>query len=571
MRRRTFFSLVVLAATVLLVAPVIATAQDYLYVEEANFYSVPKALPYHDGSFGGKDFLANPALMAVENDVLFFLSSYYLGSTTDVDVDGFYTVRNIILPPIPGSVAISGDEKYQVNNWVTDAGFTLGLSDAARFGFFLRYRYGDVGMEGDTTFTQTLTINNVSHFSDYSSDSDVNDISLALLLDLDLAEAFSMGVGFKYDYVIDRSDFDLSSAGTAAIFNPNEISTMSRSFDMDYHRFAPVLGFSVAPTDALSLDMSVEMGFIVGGVEEGARFYSNHPIIPAVLGLQTHTHAFDSRDLDGWDIGTGLDVAYALNDTISMPFFADFAYATMDWSLDGTGTGLFFPTYLTALPTADGLTAHENDYAEWSLSGGAGVDLALDPMDLGFALSYTHWEYANDYWYRTVMASTLFGPFVPGNAAVFDESVSEKRNVFSLDVTMEKDFSDSLSAAFGMRYDLGWGVMDLDRSYRSAFLYVPPVPTLTTSYDDRDFFHNLTLAADVSFMPVDRLTLSLGGMVRIPLDGLDYELDGSGGGTYNGIPALGVSGRFDYNGPASFGYDTTTWEYGGRLELKYEF
>ena len=57
----------VLLATILLVLPAVAAAQDYLYVEEANFSSVPKALPYHDGSFGEKDFIANPALMEVDN------------------------------------------------------------------------------------------------------------------------------------------------------------------------------------------------------------------------------------------------------------------------------------------------------------------------------------------------------------------------------------------------------------------------------------------------------------------------------------------------------------------------
>ena len=236
MRKRVLIGFVILAASVLLVVPVVASAQDYLYVEEANFYNVPTALPYHDGSFGEKDFLANPALMAVENDVLFFLSSYYLGSTTDVDIDGYYTMSSAVYAPLTGTVAISGDEKYQVNNWVTDVGFALGLSDTARLGFFMRYRYSDMGMEGDSTYTQNFVINPVYHYSDYSGDSNRNDISLALLLDLDFTEMFSMGVGFKYDYVMDRSDFDLASAGTATVFNPNEISTMDRSFDIDYHR-----------------------------------------------------------------------------------------------------------------------------------------------------------------------------------------------------------------------------------------------------------------------------------------------------------------------------------------------
>jgi len=138
-------------------------------------------------------------------------------------------------------------------------------------------------------------------------------------------------------------------------------------------------------------------------------------------------------------------------------------------------------------------------------------------------------------------------------------------------VTLQKEFSEAFWAAFGMRYDLGWGVMDLDRSMTSGFTFPAPVPTLVTSFDDRDFFHNLTLAADMAYSPIDRLTLSMGGMVRIPLNGLEYELDGTGSGTYNVLPVFGPNGRFQFNGPGSFGYDTTTWEYGGMLELTYEF
>jgi hypothetical protein len=530
---------------------------------------VPAALPYHDGSFGEKDFVTNPALMGLENDVLFLLSSYYLGSTTNVDLDSVYTLF-WAGPPFTGTSSIDRDEKYQVNNWVNDAGFALSLSEMASLGFFVRYRYGDMDMEGDFTnnmFWPAVVTSNLS--SRYDRNVDTDDISLALLLDLDISDAFSMGLGFKYEYVMNESDYNLSASGTSTVFPPTERSTMDVSFDTDYHRFAPVLGVSLAPAEGLALDAFVEMGFIVGGVEETATLFSNPPTMAP--GSQTHTHSIDSRDLDGWDIASRIDVTYALNETVSMPFFIDFSYGAMDWNLDGSGTGAFGPILLLALPAAPGTIDHDSDYATWSLSGGVGVDMSLDAFDLGFMLAYTHWEYSNDYWYQSICTRTVGGLFTAGNSATFEESVSEKRNVISLDVTLEKEFSEAFAAAFGMRYDLGWGVMDLDRSVRSGFHYNPPVPTLVTSVDDRDLFHNLTLSADVSFMPVDRLTLSMGGMVRIPLNGLDYDLAGESSGTYNFTSAYGPTGRWQYNGATTLGYDTTTWEYGGMLELTYEF
>ena len=134
---------------------------------------------------------------------------------------------------------------------------------------------------------------------------------------------------------------------------------------------------------------------------------------------------------------------------------------------------------------------------------------------------------------------------------------------------MKKELSPALTAQFGIRYDIGWGSMDLDRNYNSRFAFItPPAPPLAASYDDTDLFQNLTLTSNVDLKATDRLTLSLGGNVTFPLDSLHYDLDGSASSSLTA--AVPFFPRLLFNGPSSLDADTTEWKYGGYLMLTYE-
>ena len=124
-------------------------------------------------------------------------------------------------------------------------------------------------------------------------------------------------------------------------------------------------------------------------------------------------------------------------------------------------------------------------------------------------------------------------------------------------------FGPTFSADFGLRYDLGWAHREYDLYYDSPYELNGPL-VITTS--GSDIYQNLTLSNHLSFAPTDRLSITLGGFITIPLDSLDYSLDGSS----TGIPG-GGSRDWILAGPMTRSYENTGWEWGGLLSLTYEF
>ncbi len=560
--KRISFSifLAVFFGTVFLVSG--AFAGEAMYIEEPNFYSVPKTIMVSDKPEWTPDFRDNPALMGTDKDVRFLMDLYYTGSYTKVDLDNFFTYH-IGGIPVFGAGFGSGKEEYVTNGVGADVGVVLKVTDRSELGVIMGYRYLNTDMEGDQVYRWSSLGATGSMTSSLEREIRSSDFSLGLLYNIEFTPAFSLGMGLKYGRGVHESNFSLDGTGSSVPFGP-EVITMDRELTLDYHRFAPVLGVSVKPNDALTIDASVEGGFIFGGVDKGDTLNSTVAVVPAIF--RPHVENLASRDLSGWDIKTGLKVTYAVSDRLSLPFFADFAYGDTRWEVDGTAAGNFFPVDLPEIVYAPGPVDYENDSALWHITGGLGADFTMAGWDTEVTGAYTHWQNRNDYDQSNVNSTVLFAPI--GATSVFEESIVEKRDIISLGLMMKRDFTPSFAAELGLRYDLGFGRMDLDRDYRSALAFFgAPAPTLSLSYTGKDVYQNLTFSTRMEFKPSDRLTLALGGAVTFPLDALDYELEGDVSGIGTSVPPFLQLG---FDGPTDLDSKTTQWQYGGYFMLTYE-
>ncbi len=125
-----------------------------------------------------------------------------------------------------------------------------------------------------------------------------------------------------------------------------------------------------------------------------------------------------------------------------------------------------------------------------------------------------------------------------------------------------------LAADLGIRYDIGWGHREIRTSLFDFLEYIDARELVVTA-DDRDMYQDLTLTTHLTLTPMDHLSIALGGMVKIPLDNLDYDMDGNasevGGFIFAARPAL------FYGGPFDMGYESHGWDWGGLLSVTYEF
>jgi hypothetical protein len=538
-----------------------AIAGEAMYLEEPNFYSVPKTIMIGHGPQWAPDFRDNPALMGTDKDVRFLMDLYYTGSYTKVDLDNSFTYRFGGIP-LSGAGFGSGEEEYVTNGAGADVGVVLKVTDRSELGVVMSYRYLNTDMEGDQVYRWSFFGITGGITSSLEREIRSSDFSLGLLYNIEFTPAFSLGMGLKYGRGVHESDFGLDGSGTST-FGPETI-VMDRDLTLDYHRFAPVLGVSVKPNDALTIDASVEGGYIFGGVDKSDTLDSTFVVVPALF--RPHSEHLSSRDLSGWDIKAGLDVMYAVSDTLSLPFFIDFAYMDTAWEVDGTAAGVFFPNNLPEIVYAPGPVDYENDNTLWHITAGLGADFTMAGWDTEVTGAYTHWQNRNDYDQSNINTGVFL--FLPGATSVFEESVVEKRDIISLGLVMKKDLTPSFAAELGLRYDLGLGRIDLDRDFTSALVFIaPPTPTLSLEYKGTDVYQNLTLSTRMEFKPSDRLTLALGGAVTFPLDPLDYELEGDASGIGTGFPPFFQSG---FDGPTDLGSKTTQWQYGGYLMLTYE-
>jgi hypothetical protein len=370
-------------------------------------------------------------------------------------------------------------------------------------------------------------------------------------------------MGFKYGYGVHESDYDMAGSGTSTTFSP-ESARIDRELTLTAHRFAPSFGVSVKPTKSLTLGASVEAGFITGGVDKEDVLFDSIAIVPAFL--NTHSEVLKSGDLSGWDIKAGLDVTYDVSDKLSFPCFVNFRYGHEKWDVDGTATGIFFPFMPLELAAMPGPVAYENENTWWDVAAGVGAKFTFGGMDMKATAAYIHVNLENDYDRDNVNTFAFIVPV--GAVSAFDESVVETRDVISLGIAAKKDFSPALTGEVGLRYDLGWGHMDLDRAFLPGFDLIGTVPLMDFSYSGTDVYQNLTLSTKARFSPTERLTLSLGANVTFPIDRLDYDMEGNVSGIDGSIPILVP--RLLFDGPADLGCDTTDWQYGGFLSLSYK-
>jgi hypothetical protein len=541
-----------------------ALAGESIFIDEPNFYSVPKTIMVPEGPSFTPDFRENPALMATDKDVRFLMDLHYTGGYSRVNLDSFFTIGQTGVP-VYGFGYGSGEERYVTNGVGTDLGVVLKVTDRSHLGVLLNYRYLESYMDGDMQYGMFIAGLGSTFSASLNRTIRTSDFSFGLLYDIELSRAFTLGMGLRYGYENTRSEFGLSGSGTSNFLSPETIS-MDRNLTLDYHRIAPVMGISLKPIDALTIDASVEAGFLFGGVDKSGTLYNGLIAIAPIY--KPYVESLHSRDLSGWDIESAVDVTYAVSDRLSLPFFVDFAYADTSWEVDGTATGAFFSYALPELTYMPGPISYDNKNILWDICAGLGAEFNVGGWDMKLTGAYTHWESRNRY-IETNVNNLLF-LVVPGTVAAFKEDAVERRDIMSLAIVMKKEFTPSLAAELGLRYDLGWGKMDLERHLRGGFDYLfVPTPVLTMAYSGRDIYQDLTLTARMNYRPSDRLTLSFGGNVTFPIDPLGYKLDGSPSGLPVGIASMFFP-RMLFNGASELDSVTTGWQYGGYFMLTYE-
>ncbi len=169
-------------------------------------------------------------------------------------------------------------------------------------------------------------------------------------------------------------------------------------------------------------------------------------------------------------------MTYAVSDKLSFPCFVNFRYGHLRWDVDGTATGIFFPFVPLELAAMPGPVAYENENTWWDVAAGFGAKFTLGGMDMKATAAYIHVNFDNDYDQSNTNNTTIFVP--AGARSDFEEHVSETRDVISLGIAAKKDFTPALTGEVGLRYDLGWGTMDLNRDYLPGFNFLGTVPLL---------------------------------------------------------------------------------------------
>jgi hypothetical protein len=527
--------------------------------DELNVTGSPKMIFRTDRA----DLTANPALLGEGSNYGFILDTYYLGSTTKVSSNYWNRLER---GANTGFTTGYSDGTYISNGIGTDMGFVMRLNDASTLGFVFNYEFSY--LEGNEHFYDYWNNNPrgpVHGFfaGDVERKVKENSFSLAMLYNLAISDAVSFGTGVEYRYAHEKVSDDMNGFGRRldGISNP-EAASIDRNTVFDIHLMRPVVGVSFAPADSFALNASTSVGFYWGAIDRRAIYYTTRvPFGGAVPNSET----LDSRNYFGWDIEAALNPTIIVSDALSFPISLEFYYGSFDYGIDGMTEGYFTPLNYRTVYRGPGSIDYDVEEDIWSIIAGLGVVYKMDIYTFDATMSYTFADWDNSYEQTNVVNGT--GPAFFNGTTFFSQDDSLTVNTFSLDLGMTAAFTESFSTSFGIRYDLGWAKKEYTDIYASPIIS-PNTPSnfQIINAEDSDLFQNLTLDLAVLYKPMEGLTLSLSGMVTMPLDGLDYDMDAS---TINGLtnPAL----TYALTDPTVRNLSLDTWNYGCMFNIMYEF
>ena len=556
---------VILALSTLSIAALVvsAPAQDELYLTEPTVVDMAKVLPRYDAALWNLDFRDNPALLTLDCPYEFIGDVYYLGGHRHISSDAVGRLL-AISGPIPAFSRRASEMDFYAHGLGGDAGFALKLNDRTSLAAIFGYRWNRASGEGDFEDNlQRFGIPNYGYFiGSTEEDFNGNTFNGSLLLSSVVSDTVTFGAGLKFGYTRDRYESTMSGFGVSNGFlvTGTESAEIDRNLTLRYYRLGPVFGISMKPSAMLKIDASLEAGFYMGDVLKDSSYLESFTGALSTFLFRTPTMAytedFGASDLSGWDLSAKVNPEITLSDALSVPMFVAFNYRDFGWNVGGESQGLFAPFTLLEFALGPGQVDYDYNDIGWDIGAGAGIKYRADWGVVSGLLSYAHRDFSNSY------ALTNF------SSNIFDRRDRERRDILSLGIVYEKEFSPMLAADLGARYDIGWGHREIHSSLRDFFEYITQRELLVTA-DDRDMYQDLTLTTHLTLTPMDHLSVALGGMVKIPLDSLDYDMDGSSSGL-GAIPFALRPAHF-FGGPFSMGYESTGWDWGGLLSVTYEF
>ncbi len=559
-RKAFFFSLAAICLTAAFAFT--AVAQDVIYISEPDLAETPKILPRMDAPLWNMDYRHNPALLKLDCPYEFIDDAYYLGSGWSISSESF-NEGFLWNDTRPAFLIKHVEDKYLTTVLGTDAGFALRLNDRSSLALIFNYRYGNLKGDGNFSLINRAATGTTARLDgSISQKLETHDFTLSALYSLKMSDALTVGAGLKYAYRDESWDNDLFGQGSDPFVAPSFFTDLNQDLGLRYNIVSPILGVSFKPSDRFNMDAWLSAGFYFGDVQKNSNLFES-----AVLGLfnfAPYSEDLDSGDVTGWDISTSVRPELAVTDALSIPFVLDFSYRDIKWSVGGASFGYFGPQDYDLVFYGPGHIGYENEETTWHIKAGAGVTYDAGWATLSGLLSYTRWEFLNAY----DQENDVTGANFPGLTA-FAQRDSESRDIVALDLSLKKEFSEMLSADFSATYLVGWAHRRYQMSYKSPWESIPPPDELRVVADGWDAYQDLILSATMDLKPTDRLSISLMGTVTIPLNGLDYTLEGLG----TGLDATRRTINRDVyiDGPVVREYETSGWEWGALLSLTYEF
>ncbi len=560
MKKRIVF-LIALTGILITAFAAVAAAGEVIYVSEPSVFDTPKMFPRADASLWNMDYRCNPALLKLDCPYGLIFDTYYEGSFYKMDNKDY---GNSLL--LPGSfVRGSLTSEYVTDVVGGDAGFAVKLNDRSNLAFIFNYRYGNLLGDGDFTnaFDDGTGLAGRIDGS-FVQRLDSHTFSPSVLFDFKVNDALTLGAALKYAYISERFQDDITGAGSWTALPEHLL--IDKDLWLKYHYLSPEVGVSFVPSDRFTLNASLAAGFYFGRVDKDASMHDD-----ALIGADnTYTEDLDSSGVSGWDIAAKVRPQFKVNDKVSIPLVLDFWYKDFKWAVDGPSSGYFAAMSYGGPFQGPGTIDYHNDATTWDITAGAGVKYDAGWATLSGLASYTHWSFDNNYDQENMISSPVVFTGFNGLTS-FSQDDKETRDFVSLGLTIEKEFSPTFSADFGMRYDFGWGHRQYDLAYTSRWETNPLAP-LTISTDGRDTYQDLTLSNHFTITPIEHLSVVFGGFVKIPVDSIDYDLNGTAAGL---TTANAVVRQWGFEGgvlrAASDDNENTGWEYGGLLSISYEF